>query len=157
MGVQTFFIQTFFPDSFFSIGRVGRPEEVAYAVLMVAADEASFITGANIAVDSDGQKMYVGSYIVCSSDDSEGFWDQAAIHGSKIIKREWDNLIEIEIPFLSIKERIAIDRMKSVKSPEEIMEVLGFKFMGDEETSCKLIDQYLKYFQYVPNFQNTIF
>ncbi len=51
MGVQTFFIQTFFPDSFFSIGRVGRPEEVAYAVLMVAADEASFITGANIAVD----------------------------------------------------------------------------------------------------------
>ena len=33
------------------VGRVGRPEEVAFAVLMVAADEASFMTGANIAVD----------------------------------------------------------------------------------------------------------
>jgi len=31
--------------------RVGRPEEVAFAVLMVACDEASFITGANIPVD----------------------------------------------------------------------------------------------------------
>ncbi len=38
-------------DELHPIGRVGRPEEVAYAVLMVAADEASFITGANIAVD----------------------------------------------------------------------------------------------------------
>jgi NAD(P)-dependent dehydrogenase (short-subunit alcohol dehydrogenase family) len=33
------------------VGRVGKPEEVAFAVLMVAADEASFMTGANIAVD----------------------------------------------------------------------------------------------------------
>jgi NAD(P)-dependent dehydrogenase (short-subunit alcohol dehydrogenase family) len=38
-------------DEMHPVGRVGRPEEVAFAVLMVAADEASFITGANIAVD----------------------------------------------------------------------------------------------------------
>jgi NAD(P)-dependent dehydrogenase (short-subunit alcohol dehydrogenase family) len=38
-------------DELHPIGRVGRPEEVAFAVLMVATDEASFITGANIAVD----------------------------------------------------------------------------------------------------------
>ena len=38
-------------DKLHPIGRVGRPEEVAFAVLMVASDEASFITGANIPVD----------------------------------------------------------------------------------------------------------
>ena len=38
-------------DELHPIGRVGRSEEVAFAVLMVACDEASFITGANIAVD----------------------------------------------------------------------------------------------------------
>jgi len=33
------------------VGRVGKPEEVAFAVLMLAADGASFMTGANISVD----------------------------------------------------------------------------------------------------------
>lgn len=33
------------------IGRVGRPEEVAYAALFLASDEASFVTGAELVVD----------------------------------------------------------------------------------------------------------
>lgn len=33
------------------VGRIGRAEEVAFVVLMLASDEASFITGANIPVD----------------------------------------------------------------------------------------------------------
>ena len=33
------------------IGRFGEPEEVANAILFLASDEASFITGANLAVD----------------------------------------------------------------------------------------------------------
>ncbi len=33
------------------LGRFGQPEEVAAAILFIASDEASFITGANLAVD----------------------------------------------------------------------------------------------------------
>jgi dihydroanticapsin dehydrogenase len=33
------------------LGRVGRPREVAYAILFLASDEASFITGAHLLVD----------------------------------------------------------------------------------------------------------
>jgi len=35
----------------FPAGRLGRPEEVAYAVLMLASPKASWITGACIPVD----------------------------------------------------------------------------------------------------------
>jgi len=33
------------------MGRVGRPEEVAYLALFLASDESSFITGANVVID----------------------------------------------------------------------------------------------------------
>ena len=33
------------------MGREGRTEEVAYAVLFLASDEASFITGTELVVD----------------------------------------------------------------------------------------------------------
>jgi NAD(P)-dependent dehydrogenase (short-subunit alcohol dehydrogenase family) len=33
------------------MGRVGKPEEVAYGVLFLASEEASFITGTELVID----------------------------------------------------------------------------------------------------------
>lgn len=33
------------------IGRIGRPEDIAYAILYLSSDEASFVTGAELVVD----------------------------------------------------------------------------------------------------------
>ncbi|MDD5178273.1 MAG: SDR family oxidoreductase [Candidatus Nanoarchaeia archaeon] len=38
-------------DSMHPLGRVGKPEEVAYAALFLASDESSFITGHSLIVD----------------------------------------------------------------------------------------------------------
>jgi NAD(P)-dependent dehydrogenase (short-subunit alcohol dehydrogenase family) len=36
------------------LGRVGKPEEIARAVLYLASDAASFVTGAAVVVDGGG-------------------------------------------------------------------------------------------------------
>ena len=33
------------------MGRMGRPEEIAYGILFLASDESSFITGSNLVID----------------------------------------------------------------------------------------------------------
>ena len=33
------------------MGRYGKPEEVAYAVIYLASDESSFVTGSEVVVD----------------------------------------------------------------------------------------------------------
>ena len=39
------------------LGRIGRPEDIAYAVFYLASDEASFVTGSEVVIDGGRTAM----------------------------------------------------------------------------------------------------
>ena len=39
------------------LGRIGRPEDIAYAVVYLASDEASFVTGSEVVIDGGRTAM----------------------------------------------------------------------------------------------------
>jgi len=39
------------------VGRLGNPDEIAYAVAFLASERAAFVTGSNLAING-GQHMY---------------------------------------------------------------------------------------------------
>jgi NAD(P)-dependent dehydrogenase (short-subunit alcohol dehydrogenase family) len=39
------------------LGRVGMPEDIAHAIMFLASDEASFILGAELAVDGGWRQL----------------------------------------------------------------------------------------------------
>ena len=43
------------------IGRMGHPTDVAYAALLFASDEATFVTGATLVVDGGTSAAYAWS------------------------------------------------------------------------------------------------
>jgi len=57
-GTATPMLQQLFPTTSFKevgkmnpSGRIGRPKDIAYAALYLASDEASWVTGATLAID----------------------------------------------------------------------------------------------------------
>lgn len=59
---------------------------------------------------------------------------------------------QIEVPDMSLQERLEIDKKLSGKTAEEIAGELPFRFEKDDDESLNLIRNYLKLYRFYPNY-----
>jgi hypothetical protein len=64
----------------------------------------------------------------------------------------WRGPVEITIPHLSFRERMAIDRLLPDASARTIVRKLGLRLAEDYEESVKIISDYILFYKHVPHF-----
>lgn len=64
---------------------------------------------------------------------------------------QWE-IHQIEVPDMSLRERLEIDKKLSGKTADQIAEDLPFRFEKDPEESLDLIRNYLKLYRFYPNY-----
>jgi hypothetical protein len=100
---------------------------------------------------SDQHQMLTYSAILLPESEQTNF-----IEKTKIC--DWEFCIEdniprnIKVPDLSLKERLTIDAMSFEKTAEEIHNSLGFKFDEEEDSSMKILQNYLEHYRRYPSF-----
>lgn len=64
---------------------------------------------------------------------------------------QWE-IHQIEVPDMSLRERLELDRKLNGKTADQIAKELPFRFEKDEEESLELIRNYLKLYRFYPNY-----
>jgi putative O-methyltransferase len=64
----------------------------------------------------------------------------------------WE-LQRIEVPDMSLQEKIILDKLLFEKSPAQIQDELSFRFAEDPDESIALIENYKRVYRYYPNYQ----
>lgn len=101
--------------------------------------------------DSEHQMLTLTGAILHDGDVSE-FFDKLDLLNWEYISNTWGPPQLIDIPDLTLKERLAIDTFLPCDSPEQIVESLNIQFDSNEEKSLDKLNNYIKYYRHYPFF-----
>jgi len=79
------------------------------------------------------------------------FEDRLGLNKLDFTSPQWE-IHQIDVPDMSLRERLEIDRKLSGKTAEEIADELPFRFEEDPDESLGLIRNYLKLYRFYPNY-----
>jgi hypothetical protein len=156
-------IGDYFPET--QRGAANTNEEFAKA-LALAAKKAILdgIAGAGdlIAIPlaifrySDGpHQMLTVSAILVPRDAEQSFLDSSRLSEYAFFSGKWEDVTEISVPDLSIKERMFIDEMLFDEPIEQLHARLPFKFDQNPARSLFALRQYRLHYQRYPSFVHT--
>jgi hypothetical protein len=101
---------------------------------------------------SDGHPMLSVTAILLPSDEADAFMAQPWIADWKYRATDWGSVSKIDVPDLSIKEKMLIDRHINILDDRQIANELGFELGEDEQSTIRKLSQYREHFRFYPQF-----
>lgn len=109
-------------------------------------------------VYKDGQQMLTLTGIVLEDDTQkiDTFFKDTRLNNWPSGLLDWTEPKRINVPELSVKERIYIDNMLPDNSIDNIKNALGFSIDGNESEMSSLIENYINYYRQYPLFSRVV-
>ena len=104
----------------------------------------------------DGQQMMTLTGIILDDEESESFFDKTSLKAWELSKTDWSKPRPIDIPDLTIRERLFIDRLLPNSTPEEIQDKLEFQFDRSEKKSIDMLRTYIMFYRQSPYFSRIL-
>jgi hypothetical protein len=134
----------------------GFPAVLARAIGVAALEGAKrkkfVVRPLAITSNSDGHPMLSVTAILLPSDEADDFMAKPWIAEWKHRAGDWGSVSKIDVPDLSIKEKMLIDRHINVLDDRQIANELGFELGDDEASTLRKLSQYREHFRFYPQF-----
>ena len=104
-------------------------------------------------VYSDGpHTMLSSTWIVLPEAEADSFMSERPIASWPFLAPSWEDVARINVPDLSTREKLHIDRLLLSKGDEEICQSFGFFFGKNETESIEQVSQYRRHYRFYPHF-----
>jgi len=125
---------------------------IGVAALEGAKGRAFVVRPLAVTSYSDGHPMVSVTAILLPAGEADGFMAQPWIADWKHRATDWGDVSKIDVPDLSMKEKMLIDRHINVLNDRELAEELGFELGEDEAATLRKLSQYREHFRFYPQF-----
>ena len=103
---------------------------------------------------ADGMQMMTLTGIILDNDKKQrkDFLNSTKLQKWALINRDWSEPLSINIPDLTVRERLYIDSLLPKASSKTIQKKLGFNFARTEKDSLEMIEMYIMFYRQSPYF-----
>ena len=105
---------------------------------------------------ADGQQMLTVTGILLEKTKKQEFFDQTNIDKWKLSNINWKEPRRINVPDLTIKERLYIDSLLPNSQAKAIQDGLGFLFDSKESISIEMLETYILFYRQSPYFSRIL-
>jgi hypothetical protein len=106
-------------------------------------------------VYKDTTQMLTVTGIILETAELDNFMKRTGLKEFDLAGLDW-RLQQINVPDLSLREKLLLDRTIFNRTASEIETAMEFTLDEDPEDSIKMIESYVKFYRYYPNFHRVV-